>query len=52
MWPERLRNGPLDPQDSAFYRYENGQFLHNESFSHAGKGIVFEMNKIKDLLDK
>jgi Uma2 family endonuclease len=41
----------IDPQDSAFYRYEDGQLLRNDTFSHAGKGIVFEMNQIKDLLD-
>ena len=42
----------IDPQDSAFYRYEDGQLLRNDTFSHAGKGIVFEMNRIKDLLDE
>jgi Uma2 family endonuclease len=42
----------IDPQDSAFYRYEDGQLLRNDTFSHAGKGIVFEMNQIKDLLDE
>jgi Uma2 family endonuclease len=42
----------IDPQDSAFHRYEDGQFLRNESFSHAGKGIVFEMKQIKDLFGK
>jgi Uma2 family endonuclease len=41
----------IDPQDSTFYRYEDGQLLRNDSFSHAGKGIVFDMNQIKDLLD-
>jgi Uma2 family endonuclease len=41
----------IDPQDSTFYRYEDGQLLRNDTFSHAGKGIVFEMNQIKDLLD-
>jgi Uma2 family endonuclease len=41
----------IDPQDSTFYRYENGQLLRNDTFSHAGKKIVFEMNRIKDLLD-
>jgi Uma2 family endonuclease len=26
----------IDPQDSAFYRYEDGQLLRNDTFSHAG----------------
>ena len=42
----------IDPQDSTFYRYADGQLLRNDTFSHAGKGIVFEMNQIKDLFDK
>jgi Uma2 family endonuclease len=42
----------IDPQDNTFYRYEDGQLLRNDTFSHAGKGIVFEMNQIKDLLDE
>jgi hypothetical protein len=42
----------IDPQDSAFYRYDNGQFLCNESFSHAGTGIAFDTRQIKDLLEK
>jgi Uma2 family endonuclease len=42
----------IDPQDSTFYRYEDGQLLRNDTFSHTGKGIVFEMNQIKDLLDQ
>jgi Uma2 family endonuclease len=42
----------IDPQDSAFYRYEDGQLLRNDTFSHAGKGIVFEMKQIRDLLDE
>jgi Uma2 family endonuclease len=41
----------IDPQDSTYYRYEDGQLLRNDTFSHAGKGIVFEMSQIKDLLD-
>jgi Uma2 family endonuclease len=41
----------IDPQDSTFYRYEDGQLLRNDTFTHAGKGIVFEMSQIKDLLD-
>ena len=42
----------IDPQDNTYYRYENGQLLRNDTFSHAGKGIVFDMNQIKDLLDE
>jgi Uma2 family endonuclease len=41
----------IDPQDDTFYRYANLQLEHKDTFSHAGKGIVFEMNQIKDLLD-
>jgi Uma2 family endonuclease len=41
----------IDPQDNTFYRYEDGQLLSNDTFSHAGKGIVFDMNQIKNLLD-
>ena len=41
----------IDPQDSTYYRYEQRQLLRNDSFSHAGHGIEFEMNRIKDQLD-
>jgi Uma2 family endonuclease len=41
----------IDPQDSTFYRYENLQLLRNDTFSHAEKGIVFDMNQLKQLLD-
>jgi Uma2 family endonuclease len=41
----------IDPQDNTFYRYEDGQLLRNNTFSHAGKGIVFDMNQLKDLLE-
>jgi hypothetical protein len=41
----------IDPQDSTFYRYEDGQLLRYDTFPHTGMGIVFEMNQIKDLLD-
>jgi Uma2 family endonuclease len=41
----------IDPQDSTFYRYEDLQLLRNDSFSHAEKGIVFDMNQLKSLLD-
>jgi Uma2 family endonuclease len=40
----------IDPQDSTFYRYENLELQRNDSFSHAEKGIVFDMNQLKTLL--
>jgi Uma2 family endonuclease len=40
----------IDPQDSTFYRYENLELQRNGSFSHAEKGIVFDMNQLKNLL--
>jgi Uma2 family endonuclease len=41
----------IDPQDGAYYRYEDRQLLRRDSFSYAEKGIVFEMDRIKDLHD-
>jgi hypothetical protein len=41
----------IDPQDSAYYRYEDRQFLRKDSFAHAAHGISFDMNRIKDQLD-
>jgi Uma2 family endonuclease len=41
----------IDPQDGAYYRYEDRQLLRKDSFSRAEKGIVFEMDRIKDQLD-
>jgi Uma2 family endonuclease len=41
----------IDPQDSSFYRYENRQLTRNESFSLAEKGIAFDVNELKNLLD-
>jgi Uma2 family endonuclease len=41
----------IDPQDGAYHRYEDRQLLRRDSFSYAGKGIVFEMDRIKDQLD-
>ena len=41
----------IDPQDSTFYRYENLQLVRNESFALAEKGIIFDMNQLKNLLD-
>jgi Uma2 family endonuclease len=39
----------IDPQDGAYYRYEDRQLLRRDSFSY--KSIVFEMDRIKDQLD-
>jgi Uma2 family endonuclease len=39
----------IDPQDGAYYRYEDRQLLRRDSFSY--KGIVFDMDRIKDQLD-
>jgi Uma2 family endonuclease len=41
----------IDPQDSAYYRYEERQLLRKDSFAHAAQGIFFDMNRIKDQLD-
>jgi Uma2 family endonuclease len=41
----------IDPQDSTYYRYEERQLLRSDSFNYAAKGIVFDMNRIKDQLD-
>lgn len=41
----------IDPQDGAYYRYEDRQLLRRDSFSYAERGIVFEMDRIKDQLD-
>jgi Uma2 family endonuclease len=41
----------IDPQDGAYYRYEDRQLLRRDSFACAAQGIVFEMDRIKDLLD-
>ena len=41
----------IDPQDSTFCRYEDLQLRRKYSFSHAEKGIVFDMNQLKNLLD-
>jgi Uma2 family endonuclease len=42
----------IDPHNDIFYRYEDGQLLRNDTFSHAGRGIVFEIKQIKDLFEK
>jgi Uma2 family endonuclease len=41
----------IDPQDGAYYRYEERELLRRDSFSFATRGIVFDMNRIKDQLD-
>jgi len=41
----------IDPQDGTFYRYENLQLARSESFALAPKGIIFDMNQLKNLLD-
>jgi Uma2 family endonuclease len=41
----------IDPQDGAYYRYEERQLLRRDSFSLTDKGIVFEMDRIKEQLD-
>jgi Uma2 family endonuclease len=41
----------IDPQDGAYYRYEQRQLLRNDSFSHAAHGISFDMSRIKVQLD-
>jgi Uma2 family endonuclease len=41
----------IDPLDSSFCRYEDGQFIRKDMFSHVEKGIAFDMNEIKKHLD-
>jgi Uma2 family endonuclease len=41
----------IDPQDTTFYRYEDLQLRRKDSFSLAEKGIAFDMNQLKNLLD-
>jgi Uma2 family endonuclease len=41
----------IDPEDNSFYRYEDLELRRKEAFAHAEKGIVFEMNELKNLLD-
>lgn len=41
----------IDPQDGAYYRYEDRQLRLKETFSLTAHGISFEMNRIKDQLD-
>jgi Uma2 family endonuclease len=41
----------IDPEDGTYLRYEEGELRRNSKFSHATKGIVFDLNEIKKLLD-
>jgi Uma2 family endonuclease len=41
----------VDPKDDTFFRYEDGNLLLRDSFSLPARGIVFDMNQIKALLD-
>jgi hypothetical protein len=41
----------IDPQDGAYYRYQDRQLLRRDSFSYNEKGILFEMDRIKEQLD-
>jgi Uma2 family endonuclease len=41
----------IDPKSDAYSRYESGEFVRRATFSHAPKGITFDMNEIKNLLD-
>jgi Uma2 family endonuclease len=41
----------IDPQDGTFFRYADGQLVRDSFFSLNARGITFDMNKIKDLLD-
>jgi Uma2 family endonuclease len=40
------------PEDASYSRYEEGQLVRRESFSEPSRGIVFDMNRIKDLFDE
>ncbi len=42
----------IDPGDGSYSRYEEGQLTRRESFSEPSRGIVFDMNKIKELFDQ
>jgi Uma2 family endonuclease len=41
----------IDPQDGAYYRYEDRQLLRRETFSHDIRGMSFQMERIHDQLD-
>jgi Uma2 family endonuclease len=42
----------IDPADGSYSRYEGGQLKRRETFSEPSRGIVFDMNKIKELFDQ
>jgi Uma2 family endonuclease len=41
----------IDPDDSSFYRYQDRELQRKDFFSHPAKGIEFDMNELKNLLD-
>jgi Uma2 family endonuclease len=41
----------IDPQDGTYYRYEERQLLRRDSFAYTARGIVFDMDRIKDQLN-
>ena len=41
----------IDPRDSSYFRYQDRQLTRRDTFSHAARGIHFEMNEIKKLID-
>jgi Uma2 family endonuclease len=41
----------VDPEDGSWSRYEGGELRHKTTFSYGAKGIVFDLNEIKKLLD-
>jgi Uma2 family endonuclease len=41
----------IDPEDSSFYRYHDRELQRKDRFSHPAKGIEFDMNELKNLLD-
>jgi Uma2 family endonuclease len=41
----------IDPQDAGYYRYEDRQLLRRDSLAYAARGIVFDLDRIKDQLD-
>jgi Uma2 family endonuclease len=41
----------VDPEDGSWSRYEEGELRRNTTFSYAAKGIAFDLNEIKKLLD-
>ena len=41
----------IDPQDKTFYRYQDSQLQRKDFFSHDAKGIEFDRNELRNLLD-